>query len=387
MKRCLWLYPVLLLALLVVLPAAGADKNKGNGKTLYQQGQKAEARQDYEEAYRCYKSIYDKHPERTEYRSAYERTKFLAGSSHVHKGQVLREAGNLNDALKEFQLAALIDPASTIARQEIQRTQRLIEKAQQPVTPYSMAPHEGADSSSLAGPVELAPISQTPITLKMSEDSKVVYETIGKLAGVNVLFDPAFNGKRIKVELNGVSLEQALQVTALLSKTFWRPVTSNTIFIAEDTSAKRQELEQQVLRTFYLNNFSTVSELQDVANLIRTILKVDKVQQFPSQNAIVMRGTPDQAALAQLLIGNLDKAKPEVVVDVVVMQVSKDKLKQLGIQYPFQGGTSNPTVTLQTPTSTSSRSGSNQPACAGTTPSSARPRVHPRRRRPTTPST
>ena len=97
-----------------------------------------------------------------------------------------------------------------------------------------------------------------------------------------------------------------------------------------------------MLRTFYLNNFSTVSELQDVANLIRTILRVERVQQFPAQNVIVMRGTPDQVALAELLINNLDKAKPEVVVDVVVMQVSKTKLKQLGIQYPFQGGTLEP---------------------------------------------
>jgi general secretion pathway protein D len=113
-------------------------------------------------------------------------------------------------------------------------------------------------------------------------------------------------------------------------------------------------VEQQVLRTFYLNNFSTVSELQDVANLIRTILKVERVQQFPAQNVIVMRGTPDQVALAELLINNLDKAKSEVVVDIVVMQVSKTKLKQLGIQYPFQGGSSNPSIAFQSPSLTNS---------------------------------
>jgi general secretion pathway protein D len=90
------------------------------------------------------------------------------------------------------------------------------------------------------------------------------------------------------------------------------------------------------------------------------------VQQFPAQNVIVMRGTPDQVALAELLINNLDKAKPEVVVDVVVMQVSKTKLKQLGIQYPFQGGTSNPSISFQSPTVTNS--GTTTPT--GTTPTS-----------------
>jgi general secretion pathway protein D len=350
MKRFHCGYLVLLIALLATIPATAE-----NAKSLYNKGQKAEAKQQYEEAYTFFKQAYDVHPENTDYRSSYERTKFLAAAAHVHRGQQLRDEGKLSEALKEFQLAAMIDASSGIAVQEIQRTQKLIDQAQQPAgAPTSRAPQEGLSesASNVAGPVQLAPISQTPLTLKLSEDSKTVYETIGKLAGINVLFDPDYTSRRIRIELNAVSLEQALQIVALESRTFWRPVTPNTIYIAQDTQAKRTEIEQQVLRTFYLNNFSTVAELQDVANLIRTILRVERVQQFPAQNAIVMRGTPDQTALAELLINNLDKAKPEVVVDVVVMQVSKMKLKQLGIQMPFQGGSANPTVSLQSPTST-----------------------------------
>ncbi len=362
---------VLLVALIATLPAS-ADK----AKSLYSKGQQAEARQQYEEAYQFFKQAYDLHPEDVQLRSSYERTKFLAAASHVHRGQQLRDAGKLEDAMKEFQLAASIDSSSGIAQQEIKRTQRLIDKAQQPATapPISRSPNEGLSesASNVAGPVQLAPISQTPLTLKLAEDSKTVYETIGKLAGINVLFDPDYVSRRIRVELNGVSLDQALQIVALQSRTFWRPVTPNTIYIAQDTQQKRNDVEQQVLRTFYLNNFSTVSELQDVANLIRTILRVERVQQFPSQNIIVMRGTPDQVALAELLINNLDKAKSEVLVDIVVMQVSKTKLKQLGIQYPFQGGTTNPTITFQSPSTTTSgtSSGTNNGTTGTTTTSS-----------------
>jgi general secretion pathway protein D len=352
MKRFQCGYLVLLMALVAALPAIAAT-----AKSLYFKGQQAEARQNYEEAYEDFKQAYDLHPDNTEYRAAFERTKFLAASAHVHRGQMLRDEGKLSEALKEFQTAVMIDSSSGIAQQEINRTQKLIDKAQQPATaaPTSRAPHDEMSeaAANLAGPVQLAPISQTPLMLKLDEDSKKVYEAICNLAGINVLFDPDYVPRRIHVELNGVSLEQALRVVALESRTFWRPVTPNTIYIAQDTQQKRTEVEQQVLRTFYLNNFSAVSELQDVANLIRTILKVERVQQFPVQNVIAMRGTPDQVALAELLIDNLDKAKPEVVVDIVVMQVSKTKLKQLGIQYPFQGGTTNPTITLQK-TSTSS---------------------------------
>lgn len=351
---------VLLIALFAAVPG-NAGKAKENAKSLYSNGQKAEARQHYDEAYQDFKQAYDLHPENTEYRASFERTKFLAAAERVHRGQLLRDQGKLSEALKEFQTAAMIDSSLGIAQQEINRTQKLIEKAQQPATapPTSRAPNEppGESGANLAGPVQLAPISQTPLTLKLDEDSKKVYEAIGNLAGINVLFDPDYVPRRIHVELNGVSLEQALRVVALESRTFWRPVTPNTIYIAQDTQQKRTEVEQQVLRTFYLNNFSTVSELQDVANLIRTILRVERVQQFPAQNVIVMRGTPDQVALAELLINNLDKAKSEVVVDLVVMQVSKTKLQQLGIQYPFQGGTSNPTISFQSPSITNSTTG------------------------------
>ena len=344
---------VLLVALFATLPAF-ADK----AGSLYSKGQRAESRQNYEEAYQDFKQAYDLHPDKTEYRSSFERTKFLAASAHVHKGQVLRDQGKLSEAMKEFQLAVMIDSSSQIATQEITRTQRLIDKAQQPESPPPMSRTPQTELSesvaNMAGPVQLAPISQTPLTLKLDEDSKKIYEAIGSLAGINVLFDPDYTGRRIHIELNAVSLEQALRVAALESRTFWRPVTPNTIYIAQDTTQKRTEVEQQVLRTFYLNNFSTVSELQDVANLIRTILKVERVQQFPAQNVIVMRGTPDQVALAELLINNLDKAKSEVVVDIVVMQVSKTKLKQLGIQYPFQGGSSNPSIAFQSPSLTNS---------------------------------
>jgi len=350
---------VLLIAMFATLPGhAGKAKDKDDAKSLYSKGQKAEAAQHYEEAYTDFKRAYDLHPDNTEYRSSFERTKFLAAASHVHHGQMLRDDGKLSEALNEFQTAVMIDPSSGIAKQEITRTQKLIEKAQQPATPAptSRALHDEMSESAanIAGPVQLAPISQTPLTLKLDEDSKKIYEAIGNLAGINVLFDPDYTPRRIHIELNAVSLEQALRVAALESRTFWRPVTPNTIYIAQDTQQKRTEVEQQVLRTFYLNNFSTVSELQDVANLIRTILRVERVQQFPAQNVIVMRGTPDQVALAELLINNLDKAKPEVVVDLVVMQVSKTKLKQLGIQYPFQGGTSNPSISFQSPTITNS---------------------------------
>ncbi|HEX6878861.1 MAG TPA: secretin N-terminal domain-containing protein, partial [Terriglobales bacterium] len=335
---------ILLIAFVAALPAI-ADK----AKSFYDKGQDAEARQNYELAYENYKQAYDLKPKDLRYRVAFERTKFLAAASHVHRGQLLRDAGKLEDALKEFETAMSIDSSSFIAFQEAARTRQMIKEAQG--APAAQPKQESKISQRLseaAGPVELAPISTQPITMQATEDAKVIYETIGKLAGINVLFDPdyATSSRRIKISLNGVTLAQALEIVSMESKTFWRPVTPNTIFVASDTQAKRKELEQSVIRTFYLSNLSTPTEIQDVTNTLRQILEITRVQQLPSQGAIIVRGTPDQIALAEKVINDIDKARPEVVVEVAVMQVQKNKLNQLGIQYPFSQ-TNNPTITFQ----------------------------------------
>ena len=359
MKRAI--LPALICFLLVVgIISAVAESSR----SLYKRGKDAEARQNYEQAYDLYKQAYDLSPKELSYRSAYERLRFLAGASHVHRGQLLREAGRLQESLAEFQKAAEIDPSSAIAKQEIQVTNRLIQQGEG--TPQTNVQQPSVLERRLqdaGAPVELAPIPNVPMTMKQTEDSKIIFETIGKLAGINVLFDPDYTSRRIKVDLNSVSLEEALQIVAMQSKTFWRPVTPNTIFIAADNPAKRKEVEQSVIKTFYLSNLSQPTELQDVVNALRQILEIQRIQPLPSEGAIVVRGTPDQIALAQKLVSDLDRSKPEVVVDIAVMQISRDKNRTLGISPPTSmsvqlqpnvttNTTTTPTGTTTTPTTT-----------------------------------
>lgn len=352
---------ILLLIMAATLPAA-ADK----AKSLYAKGKEAEARQNFEQAYDFYKQAYGLKPQDTSYRSSYERLRFLAGASHVHRGQLLREAGSLDNALIEFQKAVDIDPSSAIARQEVLRTQQMIDAAKT-MGPKASA-HPGVDRrvQEAAGPVELAAIPNIPISLKMTTDTKVVYETIGRLAGINVLFDPDYTSRQIKVDLNSVSLEEALEITALESKTFWRPVTPNTIFIAADNPAKRKEIEQSVIKTLYLANLSQPTELQDVTNALRQILEISRIQPLPSESAIVIRGTPDQIVLAEKLVGDIDKSKPEVIVDVAIMQISRDKSRTLGINPP-----TNVSVQLQPNINTNAGTTTTTNGVTTTSPSSS----------------
>ena len=155
------------------------------------------------------------------------------------------------------------------------------------------------------------------------------------------------------------------------SKTFWRPVTPNTIFVAADNPAKRKDLEQSVIKTFYLTNLSQPTELQDVVNTLRQILEINRLQPLPTQAAIVVRGTPDQIALAQKLVSDLDKPKAEVIVDVAIMQVNRDKSRTLGISPPTSGS-----VTLQNNlnnTTTTTQPGSTVGGVPTTTTSGSQP--------------
>jgi len=313
-----------------------------SAKTLYKKGVDAEARQDYEAAYAFYKQAYDLKPADIKYRVPFERTRFLAAASKVHRGQKLREQGNLVEALVLFEQAAAIDPSNDLAGQEVRHTQQMLQKQAPPSGQAAPSPPKSDDDAlrkrleSARSPVMLQDISNDKLSaIEMpSADTKTVYETIAKLAGINVLFDPDYQPRPISIKLKNVTLQEALDIVALESRTFWRPVTPNTIFVAADTQTKRRELEQNVIKTFYLGNVSSPTDLQDIVNAIRTVLEVQRILQVPSQNAIIVKGTPDQLALAQKMVDDIDKPRPEVVVDVWVAQVRKDKLRDLGIIPP-----------------------------------------------------
>ena len=243
-----------------------------------------------------------------------------------------------------------IDPSNALAHQDIEKARDKLSSVK-PNQETSIPENKAEELSEVGSPVQLKPISNEPLTLHMTEDSKVVYSTVGKAAGINVLFDPEYTSKRIQVDIANVSLLDALRIVGVSSGTFWHPVTSNTIFVAMNTRAKRQELEEEAVQTFYLANTAQQNDLNDIQTALRNLLVNAKLYGVPSQSAIVMRATPDELLLAQKLINDLDKSRPEVVVDVALLEVNRDKTRTLGVQLPGSFG-----LQLQPPNATSTTS-------------------------------
>jgi general secretion pathway protein D len=336
----------LMLAAVAAAPAAYADSASKD----FRRGEAAEAVDDLDSAYNFYLKAFQKQPKDFRYKTAYERAKFSVAAMHTKRGEKLRDQGDYTGAMTEFLHALEIDPSQELAEQDIDATKRAMGKAEVR-SETSVSTAELNELDELSSPVQLRPISNEPITISSVQDSKIIYQTVGKLAGVNVLFDPDYNGKRIQVDLNNVTLHDALRIIGTVSGTFWRAITPNTIFVAQNTRAKRTELEEQAVQTFYLANSAQQNDLNDVVTAVRNVITNAKVFAVPSQNAIVMRATPDELLLAQKLVNDLDKARPEVVVDVAVLEVNRNKMRQIGIQLPQTAS-----VTITTPTSSSTSS-------------------------------
>ena len=297
--------------------------------TDYNAGRKAEAVQDYDTALVDYQKALHNDPTNIEYKYRATQMRFTAGQYHVEQAQKALNKGDLQLALAEARKAQAIDPSSTSADQLVKRTLEMMAANAAAAAPVPLAAEE--DHDLLLGPPELKTISQEPINLKMTNDARVVFETIAKLAGLSVVFDPDFTSRRITAELPNITLEQALDTVALESKAFWKPLTPSVIFVAPDNPQKRRDVEDEEVRTFYLSNTLTPQEMTEIVTGLRQLLDLRRVTQVNAQNAIVIRDTPDRLALASKIIRDIDKAKPEVLIHVQVLGASMDRLRQLGI--------------------------------------------------------
>jgi len=342
---------ILVLCAFSGLFAAGCPK----GGDQYKAAHKAEDLQDYDTALQYYQKALAADPQNADYRIKYNQIRFEAGAYHIKKGQDLREKGDLQGAAAEFQRAASIDPGSSVAVQELRNTVDQINDLARKQDEAAAGPNHTVESDLAAGPPELKPLSDAPVSLKMVNDVKVIFDTIAKQAGINVIYDPDFPARRVTVELNNVTLQQALDIVSMQSKTFWKPVTENIIFVAQDTTQKHKDYDEQMVETFYLSNTVQSQDLTEIANGLRQVLNLTKVQQLNSQNAIIVRDTPDKLAIARRLLKDIDKAKPEVVIQVEVLSASMDRLRDLGV---LPGQTASVAFTPPGTTTTSGSSSS-----------------------------
>lgn len=325
------------LALLTGLPATGRTRK---GDRYLKQAQAAENKKDWDLALQLYMQALDEDPRDSGYLIGLQRVRFQAAAMHVQRGQRSREQGNLQDAINEFQKALAADPSSPVALQELKRTQEMLRQPAtssggRTLTPVEQVRKQEAEQvESMLGPPELKPaLSRIPPIKLNNQPPRVLYESIGKIAGITTVIDPDGLGsvqtRNFNVELGESTVEQAFDYVALLTHTYWKPISSTSIFVTQDTANKRRDYEDFVVKTFYITNASTVQEFQEISTAVRTITNITRVFTVNPQKALVVRGSADAVALAEKLVHDLDKPKSEVVVDVLIMEANTTRTRDL----------------------------------------------------------
>jgi general secretion pathway protein D len=175
-------------------------------------GRALENKADWEGALAEYQKALQDQPSDLARQIAVFRTRSLAAQSHLKRGLQLRTQHKLDDAAREFERALRIDPTLGRAGQELRDTIDAMQSADQSTGVKRLEAQQSADLDRLQPPALLHPLGSGVLDLKLVNQSpKVLFESIGKVAGINVLFDPEFQaGRNVTLDLNHATLTQSL---------------------------------------------------------------------------------------------------------------------------------------------------------------------------------
>jgi general secretion pathway protein D len=291
----------------------------------------AEQQQDYDLAVAEYMKAVRAKPDDRAVRLALDRAKLRASQEHVNRARRHLATNRTEEALIEFQLAAELNPANGDIQAELGalRSQLRTKVATQRegrttleslITDSLAAPLPGAD---VPGDVTL------PDTLMFRDASaRDVFTAIGKFANLSVVFDPSFRDQPVSVDLRQASIDQALTSVASTTRNFWRVTAPRTVAVVPDTPQKRREYEEEIVRTFFLSN----ADLKETVDVLRIVVDARRLAPTAATNAITIKDTPERIAAAGRIIQALDKARPEVVIDVELLEVDRTRLRDYGLQ-------------------------------------------------------
>jgi general secretion pathway protein D len=296
----------------------------------------AERQQDWDRAVVEYTNIVREEPQNQNARLALERAKLRATQAHVTNGRRLASVGKLDEALVEYQIASQLSPASTEVEDAVRNIRHAL-RAKIAVAQDGKTQLQSLIERTRELPpagLDLPADARLPDSLVFREaSSRDIYTALARFAGVSVVFDPAFRDATIAIDLRKSSLEQALASVSASTRNFYRITAPRTLVIVPDTPAKRREYEEEVVRTFYLSN----GDVKETIDLLRIVIDARKISSVAGTNAIALKDTPERVAAAGKLIAAIDKARPEVVIDVEVLEVNRGRLKEYGLQIASPG--------------------------------------------------
>jgi general secretion pathway protein D len=296
----------------------------------------AELAQNYDQAVVEYTRALQQDPDNRAARQGLERAKQRAAQDHFTRGRRHQAVGRMEEALVELQLAAELNPDDAnindllttvrnqlrtriaVAREGKTELETLIERSQtfQPLG------------------VELPADIRLPASLTFRDASaRDVYAALARFANLNIVFDPQFRDQPVTIDLRNASVENALDSLSAATRNFYRVTAQRTVTVIPDTPAKRTEYEDEIVRTFYLSN----ADVKETLDLLRIVIDNRRLAPITATNALSIKDTPERVAAAGRLIAAIDKARPEVVIEVELLEIDRTRLREFGLQIASPG--------------------------------------------------
>ena len=304
------------------------------GNVALREARKAELRKDWDTALVNYEKAGRDQPENAKIIIHERLVRVQAAALHLKQGQRFLREGRPDDASGEFQKAVSIDPTNEAAAQELAKVAAAQIAAKQARETALKQALKANDEAANAPPIKLKAFPEEPLAhFRVSADSRKVFEALAKLANLNVAFTSTFRAGPLSVDLSNVKVEEALNIVALQTHTFWRAITSNTILVVPDTPTDRRDYDVDELKTIYLSNPLAAADRTAITTALKQVLGLQRIIDNPDSNAIVIRDTPAKIAAAEQLVHELDRSKAEIVMEVSVVEADRDRARDLGL-YP-----------------------------------------------------
>ena len=270
-------------------------------------------------------------PDNVNARTGLQRARLRASQDHFTRARRLVGTGRLEEAVAEFQLAVELNPDNPQIQEELKAVQNQL-RAKVPVRRDGKTELEALVERMRDQPLPGLAVPADPLPDELNfrkAPNDVVIRALAMMARVNVIFDPAFRPQPIDIEIRNMTFDQALRSITNSTQSFYRVTAPRTITIIPDTPAKRREYEEDLVRTFYLSN----ADVKETMDLLRIVIDARRIGSIAGTNAITITDTAERIDAAGRLISMIDKARPEVMTDVELLEVNRNRLTEWGLQF------------------------------------------------------
>jgi general secretion pathway protein D len=302
--------------------------------SLTKDAERSERAGRYDHAVALYTQALTERPDDPRVQLNLQRAKLRASSSHALEATRRMSAGDLLGAKSELEVALTLNPSETSLAAQIEELDTLIAEKGAEAERTSIASLKRKVSETPLGSLAVAPGAAAPAGFVFRDASlRDVLLSLGTLAGVNVVFDEGFVDRPVTIDLEDATFDEAFRSLTTMTRNFYRVEGDRLIIIVPDTEAKRREYEQQVTRTFYLSS----ADLKETIDLLRIVLGARRIAPLTAANALTIVDTPERVKAAETIIESLDKSRSEVIVEMEVLEVNRNRLVEYGIQLRSAG--------------------------------------------------